>query len=288
MVCPACTIAETENSTTTLVKTEEFKQYWFAGKAELVRFALEQARYGEIHRGDAVLIFVTEDFLPDKQVKSDSADRARSGALPVLKLNFTRKFNTGLYPYSMMTSVFAPLDLDSRAHALKTSTTVQEWCGHTYLQLNLRRGAYGVQSRSYFESEADQDYELPEAWLEDEIWTRIRLAPESLPVGELQIIPGAQQSRLLHRPMEVEQATAKLETGDGERTYVLEYPSSGRRLAIRFAAVFPHEILGWEETRGSGPEALTTRAVRTHTLLTDYWSRNRSADAPLRGELGLD
>ena len=49
--------------------SQEFKDYWYSGEAELTRYELEQARYGEIHRGDAVLIFVTEDFRTDKQVK---------------------------------------------------------------------------------------------------------------------------------------------------------------------------------------------------------------------------
>jgi hypothetical protein len=275
------------------LRAQEFKDYWFSGKAELTRYELEQARYGEIHRGDAVLIFVTEDFLPDRQVKADSTDRARTGAIPVLKLNLTKKFTTGLYPYSMMTSVFTPLDLAANPRTLKTSTSAQDWCGHTYLQMNLRDGTYGVQGHSYFESEADQSFELHPEWLEDEIWTRIRLTPESLPRGEVRIIPGGMQSRLRHRRLEVERANATLEaTGPDESTYALVYRDPARTLAIRFRRSFPHEILGWEETyaEGRGPAArvLTTRATRTHSLRTDYWSKNRNADHELRRELGLD
>ena len=46
--------------------SEKFGDYWYQGKAELNRFELSQVRYGEIRKGDAVLIFVTEDFLKDK------------------------------------------------------------------------------------------------------------------------------------------------------------------------------------------------------------------------------
>ena len=49
--------------------SEEFKEYWFAGKAEITSYKLEQARYGELRDGSAVLIYVTEPFLADKQVK---------------------------------------------------------------------------------------------------------------------------------------------------------------------------------------------------------------------------
>lgn len=269
--------------------TPEFKEYWFAGLAELSRYRLEQARYGEVHEGDAVLIFVTEDFLPDKQVKADSPDRERTGARPVLKLNFTRNFVTGLYPYSMMTSVFTPLDLATHPRTLKTSTSVQEWCGHTWLQLNLRDGRYRVQGNSYFESEADRAFALPVAWLEDELWTRIRLAPDSLPLGDVRMIPGGQQSRLRHRELAVETARATLErTNDGVSIYRLDYPATGRTLAIRFTAAFPHEVLGWEERYSDFGKPLTTRAERTHVLRTDYWTRHGNADRALRGELGLD
>ena len=74
----------------------DFRQYWYQGKAELTRYNLEQARYGEIHKGESVLIFVTEPFLTDKQVKQE---RPQSGpAVSVLKLNLTKKFFTGIYP----------------------------------------------------------------------------------------------------------------------------------------------------------------------------------------------
>ena len=68
-------------------KTDEndFNDYWYAGKAEITRYELQQARYGELRKGDAVLIFVTEDFLTDKQVKYEFGDSGK--ATSVLKLN---------------------------------------------------------------------------------------------------------------------------------------------------------------------------------------------------------
>ncbi|MDP7238046.1 MAG: hypothetical protein QGI34_15090, partial [Candidatus Latescibacteria bacterium] len=39
-----------------------FGDYWYQGKAEITSYTLKQARYGEIHDGHVVLIFVTEDF----------------------------------------------------------------------------------------------------------------------------------------------------------------------------------------------------------------------------------
>ena len=98
----------TENSSSVLQTLESqsnsaFNDYWYKGKAEIVTYELAQARYGEIHEGTAVQIFVTEPFNVTKQVKSD---RQTERDVPALKMNLTRKFNTGIYPYSVMTSAF--------------------------------------------------------------------------------------------------------------------------------------------------------------------------------------
>lgn len=273
---------------------EAFNQYWYAGKAELTRYALEQARYGETHKGDAVLIFVTEDFLTDKQVKYEFGDRQK--VTSVVKLNLTKKFNTGLYPYSLMTSVFTPAD--GVSPSLKVTSSSQEWCGHTFMQLNQRGKKLDVQLRSYFQNEGDQNFQLDVALLEDEVWTKIRLAPQSLPTGDIQIIPGTLFSRLRHEPLKVEKASATMASDndaslspDELQVYTMDYESIERKLVIKFEKKFPHRIVAWEESNvsGFGPDAkmMTTRAVKTHSILSDYWNRHNVADAPLRQELGL-
>jgi len=57
MILIGCTVTGDESSGNPPNSTEEFKKYWYAGKAELTHYHLEQARYGEIHSGDAVLIW---------------------------------------------------------------------------------------------------------------------------------------------------------------------------------------------------------------------------------------
>jgi len=164
----------------------EFGDYWYRGLAELTSYDLSQARYGEAHPGHAVLIFVTEDFSRSRQVKLDAPGAAGPDSVKVLKLNLTKKFDTGIYPYSMMSSVFTPVD---GAKTLKITTSSQEWCGHTFSQLNLGDNGYRARLLSYFESEGDGDLTLENASAEDEIWNRIRLAPDALPLGELRLIP---------------------------------------------------------------------------------------------------
>lgn len=268
-----------------------FVAYWNQGKAEITRYALEQARYGELRHGDAVMIFVTEDFLGDRQVKLES-DPARKSVVPVLKMNLVKKFVTGIYPYSMMTSVFTPVAIGAEPATLKVATSIQEWCGQTWTQLNLRDGSYRLQERSYFEAEGDRDETLGGAMLEDELWTRIRLAPATLPVGRISLIPGTMAARLRHRASAVEEADATLEAlGDTLRRYTVRYREGGRSLAIDFRAAFPHRITGWSESYldgfGASARMLTTRAVSTNSLMIDYWKHNHSQDTALRRALGL-
>ncbi len=285
-VAAGCATGAGDSAQAPSPERDSFQSYWYRGQAELTRYELEQARYGEIHRGDAVLIFVTEDFLPEEQVKDERRVPGAAG-LSVLKLNFTRKFQTGIYPYSIMTSVFTPVAAGART--LKVSSSTQEWCGHTYEQLNLRDGAYRGVLHSYFQEEADREVEIRAALLEDEIWTRIRLDPGALPVGQVEVIPGLQYARLRHRPSRVEQARAELtaEEGGALLHYRIDYPDLPRRLAIRFEAAFPHAIVSWEERDGPAAGDVT-RATRTHSIMTDYWNKHSAADGAWRQQLGLD
>ena len=285
----------------------QFGSYWFQGKAELTSYSLRQARYGELHDGEAVLIFVTEDFSRKKQVKLDDPAAAGADKVPVLKLNFEKKFGTGIYPYSLLTSVFMPLDAARDPHPLKVTTSVQEWCGHIFTQLNLRKNAFAVSAKSYFEADGDQETTLPLALLEDELWTRLRLGPAALPTGPVQVVPGTAYARLLHQPLAARAATATLLTGLPLQTkaledrfgrvpvaaYSLEYPAPNFRvLQIYFQPTFPYQIMGWDETYydkpgAKNPTLLTTRASRRRVIQLDYWRTHNNADVQWRDSLGL-
>lgn len=272
-----------------------FQDHWFQGQAEITRYSLRQARYGSFHDGDVVLIFVTEDFLRNKQVKLESKWRPES--TPILKLNYVKKFNTGVYDYSLMASVFTPIKLEELPRTLKVTASNQEWCGHTFLQLNLRGGNYEVHGYSYFEREGDEKFELPGVYLEDEIWTLLRISPKLLPQGDLQMIPGVLSARLRHRKLAPEAANASFVAvekgfpGKDLKGYRLNYVKGERELTIVFENEFPYRIAGWLETYldgfGANAKKATTRAVRTHSMPLDYWKRHNPEDLPLRKKLGL-
>ncbi len=264
---------------------EDFKKYWYAGNAEITSYELEQARYGEIRDGKAVLVYVTEPFLADKQVK---ADRSNPSNIPVLKLNTTKKYVTGVYPYSIMTSSFYPVH--DNQHAIKVSTSVQEWCGHAYTQLN-NRDAFEIVSHSYFETESDRTLRLSKNLLENEIWNKIRVNPEDLPVGELQMIPSLEYIRLRHKEIKAYNITAELTEKDGIKTYTITYPELDRTLAINFTTAFPYTVEGWTESFKSGfganAKTLTSTATKIASIKSAYWGKNSNKDLALRKELGL-
>lgn len=274
----------------------EFRDYWYSQGAEISRFSLEQVRYGEIHQGDAILVFVTEELNPAIQVK---ADHSRPGNIPILKLNSVRKFFTGIYPYSILTSVFSPVDTQSYPLPLKISSSTQEWCGHAYTQLNLNDDRYRVRMHSYFEKEGDQDFQIKSDVPEDAIWNMIRIAPDSLPLGKFSLVPGTVYARLAHRPLIPREAVGTLETVAEKSLesiplarYDVIIPAEQRTLRIYFEKRFPYRIQKWEETYRSlaapGGVVMTTRASRTHTIMDPYWQHHRNQDRGMLKKLGLN
>lgn len=252
----------------------QFNDYWYSGQAEITSYQLEQSRYGEIRKGTAVLVYVTEPFLKNDQVK---ADQNNPSNINVLKLNATKKFNTGIYPYSIMQSTFYPVA--NNQHALKVSASVQEWCGHVYTQLN-NREQFQVSSHSYFQGEADQNFNLEKNILENQIWTQLRIDPNSLPVGNIKIIPSLEYTRLNHTPLKAYNAFAENKPGQ----YTLKIKDLDRQLTIKYNPSFPYTIQSWEETQNRN----TTKATKIKTLQSDYWNKKSNSDLELRQTLGLE
>ncbi len=267
--------------------------YWYQGKAEINRYVLEQNRYRDVHPGEAVLIFVTEDFRTDIQVKSEGKNSGP--AVSTLKLNAIRRFPTGLYDYSIMTSVFTPVEGDEK-RTMKVSMSSQDWCGQSFMQLNLVKDQYEVQLRSYFESEGDQNFELGAAVLEDELFNRIRIQPDALPKGDFEILPSAFISRLMHLEYQAVAAKGQVKAYSGSEfegenllLYQVEMPSLKRNLKIVFENQSPYRIVGWLDSYPSAFDGKirSTKAVLDRSIQSAYWRENRLSDQEKRAELGL-
>ncbi len=258
--------------------SQEFRAYWYQGSAEINSFDLIQERYGESHQGDAVLIFVTEDFLKDDQVK---ANKRTPEVIPVLKLNSTKSFQTGIYPYSIMQSAFYPVKEFSSG--IKVTSSVQEWCGQTYTQLNNKNG-FNIALHSYFEGEADQNIKLDENVLENSLWAIIRINPEELPLGNFQCIPDFSYMQMYHKPLMAYQAQAEL-TQDSLSHYQISYPKLQRVLTIDFEKEHPYDIVSWKETHTD--TGLSTIATRKAKFQLPYWQLNKVKDSVYRDSLKL-
>ncbi len=262
--------------------SENFKNYWFNGEAEITSYELVQSRYGEPRPGTAVLIFVTEDFLKEEQVK---ANQKSNTTIPVLKLNATKSFTTGIYPYSIMQSIFYPLE--GTSHATKITASIQEWCGMVYMQLN-NTNVYDIRSHSYFEGEADQFPSLPKSHLENEVWTQLRIDPNLLPTGEIQMIPAFEFIRLAHIEINAYRAMAEFYQDGTLSVYQLSYPELNRELRIYYEPNFPFKIEKWVEITESNGKELVTTATKMSEIKSAYWNKNSNKDLPLRDKLNLD
>lgn len=272
---------------------QAFKDYWYAGKAELNSYDLEQARYGEMREGKAVLIFVTEDWHLKKQVKlNDPSSVSDQNKVRVLKLNSVRKFKTGIYPYSTMVSTFSPVQYGLKPWSIKSSCTVQEWCGQMFSSLEKRGQQYDLMVESYFEDEDVTSERIPGAQLEDELFNLARMDIDALPIGEIELIPSLLYSRLKHQQTATYKAQATLEKKGTKLHYTVKYLNLERKLKLEIEKEFPHRILSWEEEYQSGfgnsASLMKTKATLDTTILSPYWSKNSNADEGMRKELGLD
>ncbi|WP_019038138.1 hypothetical protein [Psychroflexus tropicus] len=260
--------------------SEAFKEYWYNGEAELTSYDLEYFRYGEKRTGKAMMIFVTEDFLRQQQVKANSKSEA---TVSVMKLNSTKKFNTGIYPYSIMESTFLPLT--KREPLLKASSSIQEWCGQTYAQLN-RRVMFELKTHSYFEGEADAEFERPITFTENELWLSLRIDPRKMKLGEQKILPSLSFLQLNHKKFKAYKAIIEQSEGDYIVTS-LTYAALGRILNVYQSKSFPYSIEKWEELDISSNDTLVSRAIKNKTLRTKYWEKNSNKYLHLRDSLNL-
>ena len=276
--------ATTSTETSVISKNDTFNNYWYSGKAEISSYALKQARYGEIRDGEVVLVFVTEPFSLSKQVKLDNAQKAGNDNVSVMKLNHVRKFNTGIYDYSIITSTFTPINSKKHPFTIKATTSIQEWCGHTFTQLNLGDNTYNFKQFSYFEADGDQERTINAALLEEDLMTRIRINKGQLIEGEINLIPSTIYSRFNYKKMDVEKATISKTTLENKLIYSIKYLNIDRTISIDVEKEFPYKILGWSENDGTG---LITTATLKASSNEPYWKQKKLTDASKRKELKL-
>jgi hypothetical protein len=275
-----------------------FWKQWGDGQAELSGYALVLPRYGQLRRGSAVTVFVTETFSNSLRVKADPGKHPASDQFPVMKLNLIEDYQTGIYDYNDMTSTFVALAPENGRPAgapTKIAFSSQEWCGHTYQQLVFDARAIRTTSHSYFDGEADQhgDLSYPNDGLSDDellLWARGHAGPRLAP-GEhrdVQILSSLQTVRQQHQPLSWRRATLsrsarpqQISVPAGKftvETWTAEISGAVRRIYTEVAE--PHRVIRWEASNGERADLLGSQRMK-------YWEMNREGFESALKKLGL-
>lgn len=269
-------------------KTDKsYKVDYFSGEAEISTYELSRARYDNNHPGEAVLIFVTEPFLFKDQVKSDEGSTDQTGQ--VLKMNRIDRFTTGIYDYSMYTSVFTPSEGFEIQHPLKITFSSQDWCGQVFAQLNNSNGLKYSQY-SYFQSEGDTVFDVPYTITEDNIFNIARIDVDELPIGDFEILPSQSYLRTAHIDFKPYEARSSMEKSDSMIVYNYEIPALQRSVRIFLEPNNHNRISQWTETYPTIFDGVlrTSKYQLKSTRKTPYWKKNKLKDTHLRDSLKLD
>lgn len=277
----------------------DFWSRWGDGQAEMNGYDLVFPRYGEKRDGEAVLVFVTETFSRSKNVKADPGQIPKDDERPVLKLNFTRSFRTGVYDYHLMTSVFTSVDPENGRAAfapVKIAFSGQEWCGMVYEERDLRGSNVAQSIQSYFldESAAKRELTLPvDGVTEDELPILVReLSGERVAPGAEIAVPflmSAERSRMTHKTaawrtatLSKSEATESIATPAGKFNAFrwIVTPQDGPQMTFWVEAEGRRRLVKWAHADGE------TGLLRGSTRLP-YWKLNRESDEKRRTEFGL-
>ncbi len=229
-----------------------FTDYWKNGKMETTKYELKE---DSISVGEGSLSF-NIDYIEGVN-KTDS--------IQVLHLDFTGKIHQENYDYSAMTSAYLPLNLTLRPHAMKAINSVQEPIGNSFLELSQIPKSYEIESYNTFQEKTKKHFILERKNLEDELWAKIRMNPNDLPTGDIEIIPSFAYWHSVRKSPNIYEAKAEIKdyvgtefTGKKLKIYNLDYSDLKRNLSIVFEGDFPFEIMGWKRV-GDGKVAVGVR-----------------------------
>jgi hypothetical protein len=294
-----------------------FESHWQDGKAELNGYRYAVTRYGQRREGTAIMVFVTEPFSEAKRVKVDDPNANPKDTFEALKLNFIRDFQTGIYDYNTMTSLFVRSRDFSPA---KISFSSAEWCGHVYEDMIFRPRDIADRYTSYFEDEsAERRLDLTvkgttaRGMAEEELWIVLRgLRGDWLKPGERRMMPllaSAFYRRLAHSPMQWSDAVVER----SRASEAVTVPAGAFKADLYTVSVrgaqgardgkfwieqsYPHRIIRWEwkpaakQASGSGHHWSPGEALDAGELMGSarlpYWRLHNEGDESYLKELGL-
>ena len=267
-----------------------FWSAWGDGKAELSGYTIRTSRYGSLREGTLVLIFVTEPMDRRVWIKDDAGDVPDADRINVMKLNAVLKFQTGIYPYSVMTSTFAPVDPAGaeRFAPAKVVLSAQEWCGSVYQKLLVGPGSFAGETRSYFHAEGDKETTVatpPGTLYEDALLIQLRELDGPFASGKDwsgSLVPSLWSSRKAHTPLQPVAATIRRASATRQgvpvHRFTVAYAGLTRTIDVEKAA--PHRVLGWTASDGEVATILKTARL-------PYWQLHGPGDEKYLAQLGL-
>jgi len=288
------------------VNEPEFGAYWRDGRAELDGYRLTVNRYGHPRAAQAVLVYVTEPFSASKHVKVDDPSKNPTDTFDALKLNFVRRFQTGVYDYHTMVSLFTrSLDFSP----VKVTFTSAEWCGQVCEQLDFTGSRVSERFDSYFEGEsAVRTLEIPPAAVvEDDLFILLRglrgayLAPGRS--SAIRILSSPFYSRLTHQPPKwLEASVSRLPGPETIRvpagsflTDVYVVRIRGKREGrFHIERAYPHRVIRWSWKQEAQGDALASKLGGTDagelsgSARLEYWKLHDPGDEKYLEALGLD
>lgn len=265
--------------------TGDFWKLWGDGQAEIASYDLTEPHYGKPRQGVAVAIWVSETFSNSARVKADPGKHPKSDEFGVMKLNLVKDFQTGIYDYNDMTSVFvATQAVNGRdpGYPSKISFSSQEWCGNVYHQVLFDRSKIRSTRHSYFDGEADANVELlyPGNGVAEDVlpfWARGMAEPVLAP-GETRAVDVLTSLQYV-RDKHVKASWSKGTLAHAAAPVEVVTPA-GRFQAEVYTATLAHvkktfyvepagakRILKWETSAGEKGELLASERLK-------YWQMN--------------
>jgi hypothetical protein len=263
-----------------------FWRQWGDGRAEMIGYEAITPRYGHLRPAELVLIYVTEPFSRRTLIKDDDARGA--DRMDVLKLNVSERFQTGVYPYSVLTSVFCPTDAirSERFAPAKIALSAQEWCGHVYLGVWPDERAYALRGMSYFASEGEVDEAVPcpaDTLYEDALLVQLRELDGPFHGGrdwEGALVPALWRNRRAHRPLAPTPARITRREIDRDLLrFSLESEGFTRTFDVERGG--DRRVVAWSSSDGA-------RARLRRSTRMAYWSLHGPGDEARRADFGLD
>ncbi len=275
---------------------KKFNSLWYDGNAEISTYSLEQFQYGETRQGTRVMVFVTEPMRLENNIKPD-VRLADELMVRVIKLNDHRHFVTGIYDYTVMTSVFTSVENKKpygNMATMKVAFSSQEWCGMVFERIIRKPGRYEGSLYSYFETPGEQSYHFSADKLqtEDNLWIRVReLNGPFLKEGEskeITLLPSRWILRKTHQKDGAVEAVVskgqsqKRSTSLGEIDVMpFSWTIDTAVTTVWVEKAYPRRIVEFCERDGSSGKLIVSRRE-------PYWKQSSNEFLHLRQELGLE